>query len=400
MEKAVTFSKSASHLRARGRTMKSTFPLVVQSHLKRCLPVLAVGMVLSLFGMAQPCAATYLLITTDVCRAWGPDVKGQWQGKDYGLPLIVETLDRFGLKGTFFVSPYVPKGFEEEASATIRFIVSRGHDVQLHPHVEALSTIRDRLTDYSRQEKLDIIKRGVKLLEQGGAPHPVAHRAGAYAIDAEMLDLLPEAGIFIDSSIFPPDPRCKVTLPYDMVNRFVKVEKTYELPITLVQRVPFLGYRGMTALDLNRLIWPELEAALNQIAEHRVPVATFFMHYFSLYKLSSTYQDLGPIKVLGPDRDKIETLENVLRMVSTDKRFQVITVRELWNRFGKAPQEFAGPSFVPYTGIWLTYRKAWHDFWGHNLPNKIVALAPIVFILILACAVALVLRRRRIPPRN
>gem|GEM_PF-4839085 len=229
--------------------MKSMFRFVTPSRLRRWIPGLALGIVLSGLGVARPCGATYLAITTDVCRAWGPDVKGRWQGKDYGLPLIIETLDRFGLKGTFFVNPFAPKGFESEAAATIRYILSKGHDIQLHPHVEVLSTIRNRLTDYNAEEKLAIVKQGINLLEQAGAAHPVAHRAGAYAIDREMLNVLPDTGIFIDSSIFPPDPRCKVIPPDDLVNRFVKIEKTYELPITLVRRVPFLGLRYMTALD-------------------------------------------------------------------------------------------------------------------------------------------------------
>jgi len=143
------------------------------------------------------------------------------------------------------------------------------------------------------------------------------------------------------------------------------------------------------------MVWVELRSVLDQIAEHRMPVAVFFMHYFSLYRLSSTYQDLGPITVLGPDQDKIETLEHVLQMISSDKRFRVITVTDLWKKYQESPQEFEGPSFIPYTGIWLTYRKAWHDFWGHNLPNKIVALAPIVLVFILLCLAIFALKRKR-----
>lgn len=356
---------------------------------------LAICTVVGVFGLVQPCSATYLVFTTDVCRTWGPDVNGGWQGKEYGLPLVIEKLDQFGIKGTFFVNPFVPKGHEEEATATIRYILSKGHDVQLHPHVEPISTVRDRLTDYSKEEKRGILERGIKLLEQAGAPHPLAHRAGAFAIDVEMLNLLPELGIFMDSSIFPLDPRCKVNFPADMVNRFVKIDGPYQLPITFVRRVPFIGFRGMTALDINRMIWPELRSTLDQMAEHQMPVATFFMHYFSLYRLSSTYQDLAPITVLGPDEDKIETLENVLRMVSADNRFRVVTVTELWKMYTASPKEFEGPSFVPYTGIWLTYRKAWHNFWGHSLTNKIVALGPVVLVLATLLAVMLVVRNKR-----
>jgi len=354
---------------------------------------LAVCMVVGSFGLVEPCSATYLVFTTDVCRTWGTDVNGQWEGTDYGLPLVIEKLDRWGIKGSFFVSPFVPEGHEEEASATIRYILSKGHDVQLHPHADTFGQERDRLTDYNKEEKRRILERGIKLLVQAGAPRPVAHRAGAYAIDVEMLNLLPEVNIFIDSSIFPIDPRCKVSLPEDLINRFVRIDGLYQLPITFVRRVPFIGFQGMTALDINRMIWEELQTALEQIAEHRMPVATFFMHYFSLYRRLFTGEYLAPLTVLGPDEDKIETLDKVLRMVSADKRFRIVTVSELWNIHASSPQELQGPSFVPYTGLWLMYRKAWHDI-GGNLPNKIVALGPIIIVGIFV-AVLLIIRRNR-----
>jgi hypothetical protein len=185
-----------------------------------------------------------------------------------------------------------------------------------------------------------------------------------------------------------------VELPEQLVNRFVKIDGTYQLPITLVRRAPFIGFRGMTALDVNRMTWPELRSALEQIAEHELPVATFFMHYRSLYARTVTGEDQEIITVTGPDEDDIRSFEHVLQTVTKDRRFRVVTASELWKVFTRTPRELEGPSFIPYTGIWLTYLKAWRDIRGHGLTNKIVALAPIAVILVVFVGWRMKLRNR------
>ena len=111
---------------------------------------------------------------------------------------------------------------------------------------------------------------------------PIAHRAGAYAIDRETLNLLPEFGICMDSSIFPVDSRSQVPLPEDLSNRFVQIGGIYQLPMTLIKRFPFIGYAGMTAFDLDRTIWEEQRKALELIADHGLPLVTFSLHFHSL----------------------------------------------------------------------------------------------------------------------
>ena len=136
--------------------------------------------------------------------------------------------------------------------SNLRFLVSRGHDLELHPHPDALDPNRLLFTAYSTEERRRILETAIENIKRAGAQPPIAHRAGAYAIDQETLALLPQFGILMDSSIFPVDSRSKVPLPENLANRFVKIGGLYELPITLIRRVPFIGYAGMTALDLDR----------------------------------------------------------------------------------------------------------------------------------------------------
>jgi peptidoglycan/xylan/chitin deacetylase (PgdA/CDA1 family) len=357
--------------------------------------VVAVLAVLVCLCAPERSAGTYLVFAIDVCWTCGSDFQGTWEGKDYGVPLLAEKLEQYGLKGTFLVSPLCPHDLTETMFSNLRFLVSRGHDVELHPHTDSIDFSRLLFTMYSIEERRKILWTAIDNIKRAGAPSPIVHRAGAWAIDWETLKLLPEFGIVMDSSIFPQDSRCQVPLPENLVNKFVKIGGVYQLPITLIRRIPFIGYAGMTSLDIDRTIWEEQEEALKQIADHDLPVATYYLHFWSLYHYISSPIPYVPDKVTGPNEGNIRKLDNFLKLVTSDKRFKVVTARELWQLFQKNPREFQGPSFVPYTGMWLTYLKAWKYFVGHSILNKIVAIAPIAFIVGLLTAVAYLLRMRR-----
>jgi peptidoglycan/xylan/chitin deacetylase (PgdA/CDA1 family) len=343
---------------------------------------------------------TYLVFTTDVCWTCGDDFQGTWEGKDYGVPLIAEKLEQYGLKGTFFVSSLCPKDLTDKMFSNLRFLVSRGHDLQMHPHPNAIDVSRPLPTMYSIDERRKFLELAIANIEKAGAPRPIAHRAAAWAIDKETLGLLTKLGIPMDSSIFPIDPRSLVPLPEDLINRFAKIDGVYQLPITLIRRIPFIGYMGMTALDIDRTIWEEQEEALKQIADHGLPVATVYMHFYNFFRYTPPTVPYEPLRIAGPRTENIRKLDNMLKLVTSDKRFKVVTARELWHIFQKSPQELQGPAFVPYTGMRLTYVKAWEDFFGHGIKNKIVVLLPILLILALVGGVARSLRKRNSAQRG
>jgi hypothetical protein len=350
----------------------------------------AICLVLSVsISMPGQALGTYLVFTTEVCWPCGEHFQATWQGKDYGTPYVAAKLEEFGLKGTFFVSPLCPPHLTDTMISNLSYLASRGHDLELDPFLQAIDQSRLQFTMYSVEERRRILRMALDNFKMAGVPPPIAHRANEYAIDQKTLDLLPEFGIRMDSSIFPIDPASKVTLPNDLVNRFVKIGGVCQLPITLIKMVPFIGYSGMTSLDIEKTIWEEQEEALNQIAEHDLPVATYFIHFASFYYL-------GPDRVTGINEENIRKLDSVLERVTRDKRFKVVTARELWKLFGENPQTLQGPSFVPYTGLWLTYLKAWNHFSGHGIANKIVVLAPMGLAILIIIGVLLLLSRKDI----
>ena len=56
-------------------------------------------------------------------------------GKDQGIGLIMDILDKNELKGVFFVETEARHYFgDDEMKEVVEFILKRGHDVQLHIH--------------------------------------------------------------------------------------------------------------------------------------------------------------------------------------------------------------------------------------------------------------------------
>jgi peptidoglycan/xylan/chitin deacetylase (PgdA/CDA1 family) len=361
-------------------------------------PGLVVACLLSILLLSSAASqATYVVFTIDVCWTCGTDFQGTCGGVEYGVPLIAKKLEQQGFKGTFFVSPYCPRRLEKEMFSNLRFLVSRGHDLQLHTHTETIDLSRPRLNMYSREEKRKILSVGIENIMKAGAPPPTAHRAGGFSMDDETLQLLPKLGIRIDSSAFPLWSECKLILPQSDINRFVRIGDVFELPVTLIKMVPLVGYMGMSPLSLDSATWEQQQSALNQAADHGLPVVTIFFHYHTLFTCTWSGVPYEPLQATGPNESNVAAFENILKMLASDDRFKVVTMRELWELCRKNPNALDGPSFIPYTGLYLTYMKSWRHFSGHHsIKNKIVALAPILLILVagIACMYWFKSRRR------
>jgi peptidoglycan/xylan/chitin deacetylase (PgdA/CDA1 family) len=312
------------------------------------------------------------------------------------VPLIVEKLEAHGFKGTFFVSPYCPPQLKDKMLSNLNFLISKGHDLQLHTHPAPIDPLRPYLNQYTKAEKREIIDSGIRTLVEAGAPAPIAHRAGSLSIDEETLRLLPELGIYIDSSIYSRFPNCAVSLPENLRNRFVKIDGPFQLPIFLIGTVPYIGQIGTTALQLRSTIWWQNKVALEQVADHKLPFVTLFLHFFDLFEFAKNERPFEPLRPLGPNYDNIDTLDNILRMLKTDPRFKVVTVRELWDIHTGDPNTLEGPSFVPYTGLIPTYVKCWKLFFSASFLCTIVVLTPLVFVGIGLCVVLWKIRVRRL----
>ncbi|MEI6206172.1 MAG: polysaccharide deacetylase family protein [Desulfuromonadales bacterium] len=118
-------------------------------------------------------------------------------GIDEGLPAIVRILEKYGVKGTFFVSgdslPYLQKqGFLKDIEAA-------GHEIGSHGQ---------RHTDYRQWEYCKIVsevKQSKRALEDVLQKEIVGYRAPQFQMSAKYFRAIWECGFLYDSSL--PDPK-------------------------------------------------------------------------------------------------------------------------------------------------------------------------------------------------
>jgi hypothetical protein len=326
---------------------------------------------------------TYLVFTIDVCWTAGKDFEGAFGGRNYGIPFIVDTLEHYGISGSFFVSPYAPARLEDTVYNNLRYLVTRGQDLQLHTHLDAWDFNRPVITDYSAEEKKKILEHGIGAIVRAGAASPIAHRSGKLAIDEDTLRILPEFGIHFDSSIYHRVEASRVRLPESQANRIVKLGDVYELPIMLIRTLPFTGRRGTTAFQLDSTVIHQQLSALRRFADHQIPLVVILLHFFSFYKRKQPDRPFEPLVINGAQHRRIADFYTLLEMVTTDKCFDIVTVSELWNIFREDPGAFqTQKAFIPCPGLLPAYIKCYRH-WSERPLNKIMVVGPWLILLTL-----------------
>jgi hypothetical protein len=140
-------------------------------------------------------------------------VFGRSSQGQYALPRTLEILHQYGLEAVFFVEPLFAARFGlEHLAIIVALIRDAGQDVQLHLHpewvdelpappIEDHHTKRQHLCFYTPAEQRALVDFGAQLLQQAGAPRPVAFRAGSFACNRATFAALRDNGILIDSSL-------------------------------------------------------------------------------------------------------------------------------------------------------------------------------------------------------
>jgi peptidoglycan/xylan/chitin deacetylase (PgdA/CDA1 family) len=133
-------------------------------------------------------------------------------GRDIGIGMIMDALDRHNFKGTFFLDILAEYQFGEGSlEPVVDAIKRRGHDIQLHlhtvphlrfaedPSVRSLAGALQSGDPDQFRRALDLSLR--RFVERVGE-QPVAYRSGAYQICDAYLKVLPEFGLTVDSSVY------------------------------------------------------------------------------------------------------------------------------------------------------------------------------------------------------
>ena len=113
-------------------------------------------------------------------------------GPRRGINRILEALDRFQVKATFFA----PGIFAETYPEQLKEIAEAGHEIALHGY---------RHEDFgglSKEQQQSVLNRGAKAIEQTIGRMPVGFRLPEGGCTEETLTLIQQAGFLYDNSFF------------------------------------------------------------------------------------------------------------------------------------------------------------------------------------------------------
>ncbi len=277
-----------------------------------------------------------VFLTVDVeiwCRGWTdldskfPDafrryIYGPTDRGDFGLPYQMRVLDEHGLKGVFFIEPLFSLRFGQTALDEIVGLVREGgHEVQLHLHTEwadeahhpvlpGLTTKRQHLRYFSRDDQVTLIEKGLELMQRAGISDINAFRAGSFAFNRDTLLALAQIGIPFDSSynaaMFGPDsgvmPGLCLVEPMDC-------DDVHEYPMTVYRD----GTATLRHAQLTACSFAEMQGLLWQALEQGRRSFVILSHGFELLNLQKDRPD--PVVVdrfnrlcafLGRNRDSFQ----------------------------------------------------------------------------------------------
>jgi hypothetical protein len=275
---------------------------------------------------------------------------GKYGNRSFGIPLMMDILEEYSLRGTFFVEVFCSYIMGEAALKPIfRMILERGHDAQLHLHPifrfyrDALRGDSAREMDMMWQmpaaEQHALIGEGASLFRVLSGRAPRAYRAGGYGASEVTLTALRDHGISIDSSynLAYLGKTCGFDLP--MLNAPAMISGVHEFPIT-VFRVP--GAAGFKPLEISAVSVPEILRTLHTLRVSGCRDAVLVLHSFSFLKSRSVRWD-----DCSPDRIVIRRFRNLCSELSKrSAEYEVRTLGDVELSSPPLPQ----PQMVPSMG--------------------------------------------------
>ena len=170
-------------------------------------------------------------------------IYGRLNGGEWGIGRMMDIADRHNVKITFFLDFAEVELYGEKLLDVGRYIVSRGHDLQIHCHYDILAervlsqfpnVDRSYYTWYENEEIADfIVEYCLEQYRKCAAQGPVVFRGGEYRFGTALLKKLREKGVSADASYNFLRPQKRP------VNRqFVFEDSLAELPVGILPELP------------------------------------------------------------------------------------------------------------------------------------------------------------------
>jgi hypothetical protein len=268
---------------------------------------------------------TKVLITIDVEDPYNPVKMNRIWGKVgnvyYGLPKIVEILNAYDFKATFFVDVYESKMHgDDKIQEVLKFLSDAGQDIQLHTHPGSAGKWgKGGLAGRPLEEQIEIIKWGKEFIEDSIGKKVVAHRAGSYKADNDTLAALKHNNINFDASLFYKSKNCKIDTGGTTYNDTFLINDIFEFPVTTI-KVNSIFFRNILLKTDIEQEEKFLLQSLNLLKKLDYRYVTFFMHSFSLM-INYSKAPMANVK-------NIEKLHKVLQAINKLK-LDVVTFGEL-----------------------------------------------------------------------
>ena len=328
-------------------------------------------------------------------------ILGLHDGRYYGIDLMMDLLEKHGMRGTFFVNSFLDAAYpNKEIETFVHRILARGHDVQIHAHAEfrclRLCPRRDPgcwrqctrhesfIGGNSYEAQLAILREGVRNIERWTGSYPVAFRGGSFDADENTIRVLHALGIRFDSSMDLPSQRLSKLYP---ANRVADHEGVVEIPLYTF-RDDILGRQLNKFADMESLSLLELKQLVRTAEQHDLRTAVFIMHSFSFCREPDSC----------PNRQGIDIFDSFLSFLRSEPGVQVIMLKELAREYERRPMDFIGSGYVPTYGYWTVLYRSFNRFSlsSNNRLFAIANLAAALLVLIpILVAIRALYRRRR-----
>lgn len=272
-------------------------------------------------------------------------------GKLCGIDMLMDVLDRYKIRGLFFVDIAEVWDYgEQEIGDVLQHIKERGHDVGVHIHPDHMADkSRLFLSEYNREEQFDIIKKCTDFYECVLGERPIAFRAGKYGANRETLEILAEFGFKADFSEFYGQKWCHIDPPVAKVNVQRIDNGLIEIPVTSYISLDVGFYSRYDKMDCGQPI-SEFKTVFDELKKNKNDIAVLFAHSFSLIDWRRT-----------PNKPRFQKgmkdrLEAQLEYIKSKKEVVNLDIHDAIKIFSNAQcGDMKSESFVKLKGIMPLY---------------------------------------------
>jgi len=234
-----------------------------------------------------------IFLTIDVETYTGDyelDVHGYGKGLDY----ILETLNYFGIKATFFVEALgATRWGIEPLRKVCSLIEDYGQNIQLHIHpavakISGIENNGDRLWKYDKAVQKLFIEIGLANLKSCGIENIQSFRAGDFAADFNTLSAMEELGLYISSNRDLDQKssiHTKVNDYFSIKNDASTHNQILDLPITAFRSPLSILDGKYRHIEISALSFKEMKTGLTKMVKTGYSCATILTHPGEFFRL-------------------------------------------------------------------------------------------------------------------